>query len=173
MKKAIPVILSLLVFVGLLILVAVLRTPEVVEEPEKPLGTIVHPPRGFEPDWESLSAYDGTISAEEFQTLVEEVYTVDDTWKQVITIEGDKATIQTADEPFVLQLRASDVPRPTEVKRYWGAGLPLSEMHIAIDPGHIGGLLRGSRDDLLGATDRESPRLHSSNVKRYCMPPYG
>ncbi len=140
MKKAFPLILSLVIFLGLLVALAVFRTEKVdPPEPDAPLAALVHPPQDFEPDWALLNAYHGTISAEELQSLIEKVYTVDETWREVIVIEADKATIETANEPFVLQLRDAGDPPPTEIARYWRTGLPLAQMHIAIDPGHIGG----------------------------------
>ncbi|MDF1825777.1 MAG: N-acetylmuramoyl-L-alanine amidase [Verrucomicrobiales bacterium] len=146
MKKAIPFIISLAIFLGLLVLTVVLRAPkpelgekEKPADPDPPLAPLVHPPRGFEPDWEALNAYHGTISADELRTLIEDVYTVDDTWMQVIAIEGDRATVQTSGVPFVLRLREGGATAPVEVPRYWRSGISLREMHIAIDPGHIGG----------------------------------
>src|SRR6056297_4151069 len=123
MKKAFPFLLSLAVFLGFLILVMVFQTPEekpeVTEEPEVSRTLIVHPPRDFTFDWESLAAYHDTISADELQVILEDVYTVDDTWKQVISITSETATIETSDRPFVLRLRPLEIPPPSEVKRYW------------------------------------------------------
>ena len=51
MKKALPLILSLVVFLGLLVLVTILRTtgeePAVVKKPEVSRAPIVHPPTGL------------------------------------------------------------------------------------------------------------------------------
>jgi N-acetylmuramoyl-L-alanine amidase len=146
MKKAFPILLSLTILSGVLLWVFVLRTPplepEVVKEttePTVPIPPLVQPPRGFVADWNSLNAYQETISAAELQNLIETVYTVDDTWKQVIAIDEEKATIETAGDPFVLRLRQPGVPAPATVKRYWKSDVPLNQLHIAIDPGHIGG----------------------------------
>lgn len=143
MKKQLPLVLSLVVLVGLLLWFLVFRKPSgesgVGEKPPAPSTPLVHPPRGFVADWNSLNAYHGTISAQELRDRIEKVYTVDETWQQVITIEADTATIQTAGDPFVLRLRPADAPAPSEVKRYWRSNAPLSQLHIAIDPGHIGG----------------------------------
>ena len=105
---------------------------------EPPSYKIVHPPRGFVPHWESLDAYQETISAEELTQLIENVYVVGGTWKEVITINETEATIKTDGDPFVLRLRPKDTPAPETVERYWKVG-PLDTLHIAIDPGHIGG----------------------------------
>ncbi|MEM7603244.1 MAG: N-acetylmuramoyl-L-alanine amidase, partial [Verrucomicrobiota bacterium] len=143
MKKALPLALSLIVFLGLLVLVVVLQSPdeepEVIEEAEVSRAPIVHPPRSFDFDWNSLAAYHETISADELHLLIEDVYTVDDTWKQVISIDSETATIETAGDPFVLRLRDLVLPPPAEVKRYWKPATSLSGLRIAIDPGHIGG----------------------------------
>lgn len=149
MKRVFPLLLALAVFAGVLIWLAWFRTPGEVpgitgvpkEAAKEPVtrSPIVHPPRGFVPDWDSLNAYHETMTAAALQRLIEEVYTVDDTWRQVIAIEPEKATIETGDGSFVLHLRDPQSPPPAEVKRYWEIGTTLSGLHIAIDPGHIGG----------------------------------
>jgi N-acetylmuramoyl-L-alanine amidase len=103
-----------------------------------PGSSIVHPPRGFVADWSSLNDYQGTLSAKELRDALENVYTIGDTWHEVISIREDLATIQTAGDPFLLRLRPEDVPPPQEVRRYWREG-SLKGLRIAIDPGHIGG----------------------------------
>ncbi|MDF1657459.1 MAG: N-acetylmuramoyl-L-alanine amidase [Verrucomicrobiales bacterium] len=154
MKKAFPLILSLVIFLGLLVFVFVLQSPQeeakVAEEPEVTRAPIVHPPRDFAFDWDSLNAYHDTISADELHLLLEEVYTVDDTWKQVISIDAETAIIETAGEPFVLRLRALELRPPAEVRRYWRPTTSLSGLRIAIDPGHIGGDFAGIEERQFG-----------------------
>lgn len=154
MKKALPLILSLVVFLGLIVLVTILRTtgeePAVVKKPEVSRAPIVHPPTGLAFDWESLAAYHETISADELHFLLEEVYTVDDTWKQVISIDAETATIETSDQPFELRLRRLELPPPAEVNRYWHPATTLADLHIAIDPGHIGGDFAGIEERQFG-----------------------
>lgn len=160
MKKAFPILLSFTFLVGVLLWIFVLRTPpdpavlprpsEVTTAPNVPIPPLVQPPRGFVADWDSLNAYQETISASELRNLLETVYTVDDTWKQVIKIEEATATIQTAGEPFLLRLRRPDLPAPTSVKRYWRSDVPLQDLHIAIDPGHIGGDFAGIEERQFG-----------------------
>ena len=99
---------------------------------------IVHPPRGFVAKWQTLDDYQGTMSAGELREALEQVYTIGDSWQEVISITEDLASIQTSGEPYLLRLRDGDTPPPTEVRRYWRKG-PLAGLRIAIDPGHIGG----------------------------------
>ena len=140
--KALPVIIALFVLTALLLWFLLTKDEMVKSSPtldESTLPTPVkHPPRDFVANWEKLNAYHNTISSNELRTLIEEVYTVDDVWKEVITIDDKNATIQTSEKPFVLQLRSATDPPPEKLKRYWNDG-PLDSLHIAIDPGHIGG----------------------------------
>ncbi len=102
------------------------------------------------PDWPALGDYQHTISREDFETLLTEVFTTDSTWKEFITIGDEAAVIATssdpAEPPFVLQFATEEhfrsTPRhwqSTETRPVPPAEKPLTGLHIAIDPGHIGG----------------------------------
>lgn len=105
---------------------------------------------GEEPDWSELDQYQYCISRDEFERLLNDVYTVDGGWKQWIQIEPDHAVIRTSssDEKAVFQLDfATDLLRVSP-PRYWrdkteikivSSTQPLAGVRIAIDPGHIGG----------------------------------
>lgn len=138
--KALPYILGLLIVIGIAFWFFVLRDKPEDTDVDPGTVSIKHPPREFQPDWPSLEDYQGTITASELLDLLENVYTVGDTWRQVISIDDTTATIQTSGEPFVLKLRPEGEPEPeaTNIRRYWGTG-SLESLHIAIDPGHIGG----------------------------------
>lgn len=125
-----------------------------VEESKTRPAAIKHPPRDFVPDWDLLNDYQNTITASRLQELIENVYAVGDTWKEVIKIEPDQATISTAEGSFVLKLLPEGTAPPAEVRRYWGDG-SLDGLHIAIDPGHIGGSFAGIEERQFGfPTDR-------------------
>lgn len=102
------------------------------------------------PDWSSLEAYQHTITHTDFQKLLTETFTTDDTWRDYMTLSDTSAAIRTSSDPaapvFILRFATpektlpaprswtstSDLPTPPPEK-------PLSNLHIAIDPGHIGG----------------------------------
>ncbi|MDF1813376.1 MAG: N-acetylmuramoyl-L-alanine amidase [Verrucomicrobiales bacterium] len=144
--KSRPLIVSLvftaLIILGLFILKRqtskVTKVPAPAETISPPVVPIKHPPRDFIPEWSALDAYQNTITATRFQEMIETVYTVGDTWKEVIAISTEEATIQTEDGDFILKFLPEGAEPPASVERYWGEG-PLAGLHIAIDPGHIGG----------------------------------
>lgn len=159
MKSTVPIIVCLLILALILVWIFAINRDDQstrlggwppsakemelsdVNLPSRPVEFgLKHPPKRQVADWAKLEAYQETLSAEELTTLLEEVYAVGDTWKQVIKIEDDTATITTTEtgEPFVLKLRPAEKPSPESVPRYWQEG-PLDTLHIAIDPGHIGG----------------------------------
>ncbi|MDF1751352.1 MAG: N-acetylmuramoyl-L-alanine amidase [Verrucomicrobiales bacterium] len=140
--------LAVLILVGLFVLKRNSSNSVVVPPAPGPI-TINHPPRDFEPVWENLDAYQNTITAARLQEMIETVYAVGDTWKEVINIEPEQATIQTDKGSYVLKLLPEGAEMPQEVKRYWNDG-PLQGLHIAIDPGHIGGDFAGIEERQFG-----------------------
>ena len=102
------------------------------------------------PDWSSLNAYQHTIARSDFEKLLTEIFTTDDTWKQFIAIHENYAEVLISTDPvelpFILNFATPEKFLP--VPRTWQdtASLPipppdkpLANLHIAIDPGHIGG----------------------------------
>ena len=117
------------------------------QRPAKPptLSTL-----GRVPDWKSLEAYQGTITRREFERLLTTVFVTGGSWREFMEIGENEVRIRTADgenaEVFVLRF-ANEGSAKTPA-RWWrvpgelppaAAGKPLDGLHIAIDPGHIGG----------------------------------
>lgn len=109
-------------------------------------------PLGDPPEWSKLDRFQKTMTRGEFENLLRTVYTkTDSAWRPWIEIAGDHALIRThaADPEKNFRLDFSSSPRslPTfgwDWARASGLppapeGKPLSGLHIAIDPGHIGG----------------------------------
>jgi N-acetylmuramoyl-L-alanine amidase len=105
---------------------------------------------GRVPDWKSLEAQQGTITRDEFERLLTTVFVTGGSWREFMEIGENEVRIRTADgenaEVFVLRF-ANEGPAKTPA-RWWrvpgelppaAAGKPLDGLHIAIDPGHIGG----------------------------------
>jgi N-acetylmuramoyl-L-alanine amidase len=106
---------------------------------------------GEKPDWPALEIYQHTITRADFERLLNTVFTTDDAWKNWIETNETSARIHTgragADELFRLRFAppgTTGAPNP----RHWNSGehlppappgKPLKGLHIAIDPGHIGG----------------------------------
>jgi len=101
------------------------------------------------PDWSSLDVYHETISRSDFERLLTGVFTTGEAWRGYISLSDTEAHIHTGrpepDDTLILRF-ATDEPAP--LPRSWQAtrdlppapaDKPLSGLHIAIDPGHIGG----------------------------------
>lgn len=100
------------------------------------------------PDWSRLDAYQETITREDFLDLLERVYAPGGAWKDSIQVGDSSAKVKTASGSWELRFapsrdavkaipgfwrgRASLPPSPDPSK-------PLAGLHIAIDPGHLGG----------------------------------
>jgi len=148
-KRVLPLFLVLLL--AILVILLQLRDapqPLALETPAAP------PPAlsllGELPDWERLKIYQETISRSDFERLLTGVFTTGEAWRKYIGISENEAVIRTGlpepDDLFRLRFappgkkspaprrwqRASDLPPPPD-------GRPLHGLHIAIDPGHIGG----------------------------------
>ncbi|MDP4625072.1 MAG: N-acetylmuramoyl-L-alanine amidase [Akkermansiaceae bacterium] len=102
------------------------------------------------PDWSSLEAYQHTITRSDFEKLLTNIFTTDDTWREFITLSDTSAAIRTSSEPTdpVFILRFATPEKNLPAPRTWKStadlpippsGKPLTNLHIAIDPGHIGG----------------------------------
>jgi hypothetical protein len=103
---------------------------------------------GEKPDWSKLAVFQNTITRADFERLLTGVFTTGETWKSFIEITDASARIRTGGEPECFELHFAAPDRVTPVPRHWKttaelptapAGKPLSGLHIAIDPGHIGG----------------------------------
>ena len=155
MRNPAPLIATLCL--GLLVVFLLLRpkTPEPPTPPAVPEKPVPQNPTALSllaenPDWTTLEEYQRTISRDDFEKLLTEIFTTDDTWREFILIRDEQAEIITnsdpAEPPFVLEFATPDNTLPAP--RLWKdtatlpippEGKPLSNLHIAIDPGHIGG----------------------------------
>ena len=105
---------------------------------------------GTRPDWSTLDLWQETITRDDFLNLLTNVYTVDDTWKRYITVNSDHAIIRTNTRKpgATYRLNFSHILSEASPNRNWNSAgelapgtkeKPLAGVHIAIDPGHIGG----------------------------------
>ncbi len=149
MRNLTPIIATL--SLGAIIVFLLLRpekpkpSPPPSNTPHTDLSILAEPP-----NWPALNAYQHTITRSDFEKLLTEIFTTDDTWRTYITIRETSATILTssdsAEPPFVLEFATPEQTLPAP--RTWKStaslplpppGKPLTGLHIAIDPGHIGG----------------------------------
>ncbi|MDA0811431.1 MAG: N-acetylmuramoyl-L-alanine amidase [Verrucomicrobia bacterium] len=102
-----------------------------------------------DPDWSELEVYQETITREDFESLLTDVFSAGDTWKAAVRIGDSHADVDTQDGKG-FRLRFATQPSVKPPMRYWRSASelptvdgdsdrPLKGMRIAIDPGHIGG----------------------------------
>jgi hypothetical protein len=105
---------------------------------------------GSRPRWQVLEKYQETITRDEFENLVRNVYCTHDFPPDMITIGQDSARIlmnREGQKFFTLRFAADDksqkrVPRLWRPAKELGPARgerPLTGLKIAIDPGHLGG----------------------------------
>ena len=150
MRNPAPIIATAIL--GALILLLILRpsktapkAPTLPEPPSIALSLLAEAP-----DWKTLNQYQHTITRSDFEKLLTEIFTTDDTWKQFITIHEDYTEVLTssdpAEPPFILNFATPE--KTLHSPSHWQAtqslpippaAKPLANLHIAIDPGHLGG----------------------------------
>jgi N-acetylmuramoyl-L-alanine amidase len=148
MRNPAPIIALLFLFA--LTLFLVFRQPPVPTPPPEEKLPPVHSVLGEKPDWTQLQVFQHTITRSDFERLIRDIFTTDSTWQEYITVLDEFAEILTTNDPneprFVLHFAKPEHTLPTP--RHWktNASLPtrptkkpLTKLHIAIDPGHIGG----------------------------------
>lgn len=118
------------------------------QAPSTPLDDLS--PLALEPEWSLLEKWSGTMTRQEFEAAAGEIYRDGSPLPPPWRIEGDTLIVQTGLEspPTVrIQFREEHVdPPPPERSWHRASELPpldgrppLSDVHIALDPGHIGG----------------------------------
>ena len=105
-------------------------------------------PLAEKPDWSILAGYGGSITAPEFEQLLQRVYVPDGSWREWISITPSQAIITPypGASPVFLPIARKESEAKVSPK-YWKArkersplpGKPLNGLRIAIDPGHLGG----------------------------------
>jgi hypothetical protein len=132
---------------------------------QSPAASAPPPPRRLltpgspPPDWSRLDPWQGKITDEQFSTLINDVITDGRLWSRHVEVTDAGAFIRmatpvdTAAEAssprYLLTFAATGTGDPAPALRYWrrpeelppleDQSLPLSDLHIALDPGHIGG----------------------------------
>lgn len=130
---------------GVAVWLAQRPAPPAVSGPSPPtrLSELAPPP-----DWSQLAGYHGTVTRAAFERAMDEVFTMSGAWRRWIEVGETEARIETGErEPFVLRF-AVEGTGPAAPHRWWRpadgmgpapADRPLAGVHVAIDPGHLGG----------------------------------
>jgi N-acetylmuramoyl-L-alanine amidase len=105
---------------------------------------------GTKPDWSKLQSFHQTLTRGEFEAVMRDVYSDSSVFTPPWKLENDGVVIMTGDpaKPEVRVGFANRSESPLPGTRTWRRAAempplkgrpPLSDVHIAIDPGHIGG----------------------------------
>jgi N-acetylmuramoyl-L-alanine amidase len=125
---------------------------------------------GQEPDWKKLEVYAGTMSKAEFEAAWHDIYSEAKAMPPPFQIRDTAISIPTgqAKEPtFSLPFSVSGEKPKSHPKMSWrrardlpvlGKRPPLSDLVIAIDPGHIGGTYATMEERMLSFNAGESIR---------------
>lgn len=107
-------------------------------------------PLGTKPDWLELQSFHQTMTRVEFESALRDIYSDNSPLPAPWKLEPDGVVVQTGDpaRPEARIAFASRAAPPAAGTRMWRRAAelpplkgrpPLSDVHIAIDPGHIGG----------------------------------
>jgi N-acetylmuramoyl-L-alanine amidase len=109
-------------------------------------------PLGETPDWSCLEAYQGTMTRDDFEMALQTIFTCSRAWEKYFEIYDDHVMIKTVagDPKSITRLAfAKTSGEKKTATRSWrslaemnalkNGELPLQDVHIAIDAGHIGG----------------------------------
>ena len=121
----------------------------VVAPPAVTTGKPKLSPLTAEPDWKRLEAYGNILSKEEFEAAITSIYSSRGAFKAPWQVEADALVVETtAGQTMRIPFRSPSVVE-TKLPRFWRrpselpplkAGEPvLTGLHVALDPGHIGG----------------------------------
>ncbi len=102
------------------------------------------------PDWKELDGYQYTIAKKDFERELEEIYTLNGSWRDWITTTDQSAQIRmsAADDTSFYELFFATEEKKLKPPKFWrnrneiefkNAEKPLLGLRIVIDPGHIGG----------------------------------
>jgi N-acetylmuramoyl-L-alanine amidase len=102
------------------------------------------------PDWSSLDAYQYTITKEDFERELEDVYTINGKWRDWVTTSDESALIRMSAEvgTELYELFFASEVKQERPPKFWrerdelnvkDPTKPLLGLRIVIDPGHIGG----------------------------------
>ncbi|MGA0845415.1 MAG: hypothetical protein ACO3RV_02655 [Luteolibacter sp.] len=135
--------------ITLVVLAWVLQTREpqpFAEDERRAIEQEIESLLGVPPVWKELENFQESICRDDFEDQLTRIFTTGEGWREWIQLDDESASIRTSEGEFVLRF-ARDEPE-SAVPRSWKRAAelppapderPLQDLHIAIDPGHLGG----------------------------------
>ena len=135
----------------------VLRTPRNQPDPAVipdsfpvPIERPVLAPLGTIPNGQQLEVFQNSITREQFESLLRDIFTTGEAWRNLISLSEIEAVITTdlSKPGSEFRLKFATSGKESAPPRHWctaselpaaPAEKPLAGLKIAIDPGHIGG----------------------------------
>jgi len=125
------------------------------------------------PDWNELEQYQHTITKEDFERELDEVYTINGKWKDWIGTTDKSAMIRisAADDTQLYELFFASEVKQERPPKFWRKRdelivkdllKPLLGLRIVIDPGHIGG--KFSEIEGRQSVYKDSPPVKEGNL---------
>ena len=142
MRHYFPIVLVFLLFGGAFLFLLLNRNePHKTTVPQSPELTLPLPSESSlsslaqAPDWSELESFQGTVSKTQFEQDLTGIFALPQSWQSTITIEEGAAWVRhsSASDSGESKITFAKEDAPIEPLP------PLDAMHIAIDPGHIGG----------------------------------
>ncbi|GHC63875.1 N-acetylmuramoyl-L-alanine amidase family protein [Roseibacillus persicicus] len=138
MRRYFPLLLALALFVAGLIFFLLPKDtptpPAPTPPPTLPTGPALSS-LAETPDWSALETIDNQLSSTEFMSDLVGIFALPNSWQSSIKVEDESVVVRHHHGPDGGFTRLPFPEQPQEPNSL----PPLDQMHIAIDPGHIGG----------------------------------
>jgi len=149
-KVTIPFRILLIIIPLVLVAYTLLKSPPAPMPSPSPLPPETKPPAiklaelALPPDWSQLDRFQKTITRKTFIDRLQKIYTKNNTWQNWIKIDHQNNLAEIGD--YILHFSEVDHSPPGSIWNWKTRNsltssqeLPLSGLHIVLDPGHIGG----------------------------------
>ena len=137
MRRLLPIVIGLLLFaIGLVFLFKEKPqpAPSTPTPPPIPAGPLLSD-LATAPNWSQLEIYQEALSKTEFERDLTQIYALPNSWQSTIAIEEDAAWVRHEQSPDSGESKIAFSQEETAIPPL----PPIDQIHIAIDPGHIGG----------------------------------
>jgi N-acetylmuramoyl-L-alanine amidase len=137
MRKALPLlIVAILAALGVWVFLTRQTDPAPPLPPPPPLPTgPALSSLAQAPDWSEIEAFQNTLTEEQFSADLRKIYALPNSWQSSLVLENDAVWVRHHHGPDSGESKIAFASKASELEPL----PPLDQIHIAIDPGHIGG----------------------------------